>query len=452
MKKIFFGAILLTSLVACDKKPDYAIISGKVTNPSSSTLSLMAKDELIKEITINADGTFRDTIRNINQNHFRLINKVQRESLPLFLKNGTDLVIEFDGSFSKSKISGKDAELSNYLISVNKLLNSKFNTGEIFTKNPTEYKLFIKNLFDSLKQDIDNRKLDKKFAENQKKWANYTYLMFLDRYPSNHQYATQSPTPVDLPADFFADKENLNYDIADDFENISSYQTLVHHHIFSDLKDIYNVQEITATINKIKALKSENIKESLSEELVSFIAPNNPTNETIYNFITENVKNSKIKEETTKQFELVKKLVTGAPAPSFNYENYNGGTTSLESLRGKLVYIDVWATWCGPCRMEIPYLKQLEKDFHNQAIEFVSISIDEQQNKSIWKNFIEKEQLKGIQLIANDAWRSQFVVDCLIKGIPRFMLIDKSGNIIDIDAPRPSDPQTKELISTLLKQ
>ena len=68
----------------------------------------------------------------------------------------------------------------------------------------------------------------------------------------------------------------------------------------------------------------------------------------------------------------------GKPSPAFeDYENYKGGTTSLADLKGKYVYVDVWATWCGPCIAEIPSLKKLEKQYHGKNIQFVSLSVDD---------------------------------------------------------------------------
>ena len=69
-------------------------------------------------------------------------------------------------------------------------------------------------------------------------------------------------------------------------------------------------------------------------------------------------------------------LKVSTNAPNFNLPNQNGETISLSDLKGKYVYIDVWATWCGPCIAEIPSLKKVEKLYHNKNIEFVSISID----------------------------------------------------------------------------
>ncbi len=148
-----------------------------------------------------------------------------------------------------------------------------------------------------------------------------------------------------------------------------------------------------------------------------------------------------------KMFKMSK--LKGTPSPKFtNYENHKGGTTSLDDLKGKYVYVDVWATWCGPCKREIPYLKEVEKEFHGKNIEFVSISIDKIGAHEAWKNMVTEKKLGGIQLFAGDDL--QFVNDYGIEGIPRFILIDNKGDIINPDAPRPSNPNLTKVLNGLL--
>jgi thiol-disulfide isomerase/thioredoxin len=148
---------------------------------------------------------------------------------------------------------------------------------------------------------------------------------------------------------------------------------------------------------------------------------------------------------------LANKKMNNTPSPLFDYENHKGGKTSLESLKGKYVYVDVWATWCGPCRVEIPHLKELEKQFHDKKIEFVSISVDTQKDYEKWKNFVTKEELSGVQLFADNNFNSDFIKAYAINSIPRFILIDPNGVILDADAARPSNPKLKEQLNTLLK-
>ena len=150
-----------------------------------------------------------------------------------------------------------------------------------------------------------------------------------------------------------------------------------------------------------------------------------------------NFQNAKIKNE-----------IAGKPSKSFDYVNRKGGKTKLEDFKGKYVYIDVWATWCGPCRAEIPFLKKIEEKYHGKNIEFISISIDVNKDYEKWKNFVTDKQLGGVQLFADKDWSSDFITSFGINSIPRFLLIDPQGNVVDADAVRPSSP---ELVSTLDK-
>ena len=150
--------------------------------------------------------------------------------------------------------------------------------------------------------------------------------------------------------------------------------------------------------------------------------------------------------------QLREDLPKGAPSPTFDkYENHKGGTTSLSDLKGKYVYVDVWATWCGPCKREIPFLKEVEKKYHGKNIEFVSLSVDNIDGKrgshEKWVKMVAEKELGGIQLFSPKDWKSDFVTGYKIKGIPRFILIDPNGNIVNASAPRPSSEKLIELFN-----
>ena len=140
----------------------------------------------------------------------------------------------------------------------------------------------------------------------------------------------------------------------------------------------------------------------------------------------------------------------GKPSPDFDYENHKGGKTKLSDLKGKYVYIDLWATWCGPCRGEIPYLQKVEEKYHGKNIEFVSISIDKAKDNEKWKKFVVDNKLGGTQLFADKDWESAFVTSYGVTGIPRFILIDPKGNVLNAEAPRPSSPDLQTQLDTLL--
>jgi thiol-disulfide isomerase/thioredoxin len=140
--------------------------------------------------------------------------------------------------------------------------------------------------------------------------------------------------------------------------------------------------------------------------------------------------------------------MNNSPSPSFDYINYNGGKTKLEDFKGKYVYIDVWATWCGPCRAEIPFLQKVEEKYQDKKIAFVSVSIDQQKDFEKWKAFVKGKSLGGIQLFADKD--SDFIKSYNITGIPRFILIDPNGIIVKADASRPSDLELQKELDSLL--
>ena len=137
-------------------------------------------------------------------------------------------------------------------------------------------------------------------------------------------------------------------------------------------------------------------------------------------------------------------------APDFSYEDVHGKKVKLSDLRGKYVYIDIWATWCGPCKAQIPYLAKLETDYHGKNIQFLSISIDEIKDKGKWADFVKEQRLGGIQVMADNAIQSDFIQKFGINAIPRFILIDPKGKIVSANAKRPGDPEIRKDLNALL--
>lgn len=137
-------------------------------------------------------------------------------------------------------------------------------------------------------------------------------------------------------------------------------------------------------------------------------------------------------------------LAPGKPAPNFSLTAIDGSTYTLADFKGKLVYIDFWSTWCGPCRMEIPHLKKVKEAYEGKPIAFVAISLDT--DKAAWEEFVAKEGLTGYQFNDDAGWWSSAAQSYQVRGVPTFVLIDAEGNIIQYNAPRASDPKLAELL------
>jgi thiol-disulfide isomerase/thioredoxin len=336
MKKILILLLTAVAIFSCKEEApkDYVSLQGKISNSDSDKLMILGRG-FKKEIKVNEDGSFKDTLKVTNGFHGFNFNSKQSS---LYLKNGFDLTLDFDTKDFPNSIefTGDGANTNDYLtkkiayVTEKKLMNPeallKLEKGEFDTTMEG-----IKNDFDDMLKDADD--LDPEFLEKEKE-SNKRFLEYF-----NTNYAAQS--------------------------------------------------------------------------------------------------------------EYANSIKKGADSPKFNYPDTNGKNVSLDDFKGKYVYVDVWATWCGPCKGEIPFLKKLDEEYKGKKIVFVSLSIDEMKNKDKWLKMVKDENLQGVQIMADKAWNSDFVKAYNIRGIPRFILIDKEGKILNDNAPRPSNPNLKELFNSL---
>lgn len=135
----------------------------------------------------------------------------------------------------------------------------------------------------------------------------------------------------------------------------------------------------------------------------------------------------------------------GKPSPEISAVDVDGKQWTLADFRGKYIYIDMWATWCAPCRREMPYLKALEEKFKDAQIVFLGLSTDSDKTK--WEAMVKTGELTGVQLYLGP--QSAFQKAYQIDGIPRFILLDKEGKIIDNNMSRPSQDATAAALEAL---
>lgn len=157
--------------------------------------------------------------------------------------------------------------------------------------------------------------------------------------------------------------------------------------------------------------------------------------------------------QTNAEYEAwIDSVADGNIAREFAYTDINGDTVRLSDFAGQYVFLDLWATWCGPCIAEIPALEKLKKKFKNDNIVFVSISMDK--NKAAWEEYVTSNNLDDYQLFAGGPqsepiwWftiinGADFGMEGYGTGIPQFILIGPDGTIIDNTWIRPSEKECK---------
>jgi peroxiredoxin len=137
---------------------------------------------------------------------------------------------------------------------------------------------------------------------------------------------------------------------------------------------------------------------------------------------------NKYVEVFSRQIEDMKKLPVGSAAPEINLKSPEGKLISLSSLKGKIVIIDFWASWCGPCRHDMPDMVSLYGDYKNKGLEIYGVSLDD--NSDAWKSAIDHDGINWIQVSDLKKWESKAAVDYGVEEIPHTILLDKEGKIV----------------------
>jgi thiol-disulfide isomerase/thioredoxin len=201
----------------------------------------------------------------------------------------------------------------------------------------------------------------------------------------------------------------------------------------------------------VEMLGSENVDREIidflkTEELLNSLSNRGPVAEVL---TQRKIAVNELVEEDYKKiveiaFDEYKFLLPGNKAPDLKLFLPDSTIANLSDYSNKVTIIDVWATWCVPCIKESPYFEELAKKYQNEKIEFISVSIDS--DRQAWGKYLEKHDKFTQQFHTNRINFSSW----LLKGIPRFIILDKNGIIFDAFAPAPSDPEFEQQIKRAL--
>lgn len=199
-------------------------------------------------------------------------------------------------------------------------------------------------------------------------------------------------------------------------------------------------------------IKNHHATEELKGELQYFSGNDLNASVERYNTLcTDDTLKAEINAEYAEYQRVYGNLMPGKTAPDFEIMTPDGKKCHLSDLKGKFLFIDIWATWCSPCRDEIPHMAKLQEYFANDPrIDLISISVDA--NVNTWKKFIEQEKMTWMQCIVDAKNNRILDKEYRIFGIPHFMLIDPEGRFIAYNFVRPSDPACAKMIEKIIAQ
>jgi len=448
--------LFVVTLFSCDKeveKSSYVLLNGSVSNSEAETVSITGSDFEAK-IPIE-NGAFADTLDIKVDGYYSL--RIGRESTSMYLEQGNAISILVDTQKFDETIaySGEGAAASNYLAAKYLLSETEKSFQDVYSLPENDF-LKEANSYNDMYAKLlkETHGIPEEFISKETKELAYTHAMNLENYQEYYRYLTPEKE-FEVSDSFYSNLGDISYADTTAYRSSPGYQRMLSTHfsrLSSEAVDADGTKNQTVEYLTLVSQDLPNgyAKDKLMFDFLQFgLTPDSSLSEA-YEIYKNSATDGDDLKKVTERYTLLKTLLEGQPSPEFAYENHAGGATSLADLEGKYVYIDVWATWCGPCIREIPSLKEVEKDYHDKNIAFVSISIDTKKDYQKWRDMVVEKELGGVQLMADNDWKSEFVTKFGILGIPRFILLDSEGNIISADAPRPSNPKLREMLQELI--
>ena len=358
----------------------------------------------------------------------------------------SSLQLSFNGNsfYQEIQIGGDHQKINEYL-NGEKLPFATINDTEL---SEAAFLQKSDSLLQSNLERVKKLNLPADFKEREAERVVYYTYQSLPAYPTFHRRICKDPAFKPSAAYWNKLKEVTRLD--GHLLNLEDYQTYLIEAVRELSKNEYPEQK---KIERLTAYLSQHVSEPKIAEYLVFKhvyshVKNHGLNEVeayLQAFDTY-VKDPQMKGRFQQLCDQMNSLNPGAFSADFNATNLKGEKVSLKDLKGKYIFIDIWATWCVPCRKELPFMKKLEERYKDKDIHFVSISCDT--NRKAWEKKVTQDQLQGIQLHFSD---DSFLKKYMVQGIPRFILLDQQGRILSAEMTRPSDPATTQVLDDLLK-
>ncbi len=469
--KLFLTILLvLTQSFSCFQRHDIDRVGIVIEYPSasSSTVKLWIQNILNLEQSFLIDTVLDSSGRG--SFNFTLVKpafaslEINQKHSNLYITPGDELHINFgEEDTGAARFIGTGSEVNNYLSQIDSISRraNKVDDKNIFKSNEEEFAKRVDTLTKSLTHFhqlyINDIRLPTNVIAMLAKRNGLIDLSIKQAYGWNYmaRHNFELPKRLDVSDIIPFDSTLLNSGMIE-YANILNLNMHLKSALLLPINNgNYSAEDLKIRIPVLvmtEILEGNNpifMKEFLLAKNVDFWMSSlglTPAVFKVYSEFKKGYPTSRYLPSVISRFNKWQALSSGKVAPEIKGVTPQGDSISSLNLKGKIIYADVWATWCGPCIEEIPFSKKLQNSYErNKDVVFLNISVDKQ--IELWKNTLAKDSdWKGVHINTDFSIYESY----LINGIPRYILIDKEGKIVMSDAPRPSSNKAIEEIDKLL--
>ena len=396
-------------------------------------------------------------------------------------KGASSLELAFEADFLDGEVetTGDAAAISNFMTQLNEKFGSQFSIKwlEEQAKDASNIDAMEMDAF-SVRNDVIHAmekfegELPEDFQKAFKNHASYYYYLSLFEFSSIKSASSNIPKATEIPKVLI---EGLTWERMNMVSELDSrffremllqyvtYKALEQYDFmkFPDrnttIQEAFNLarselkgQSLQFYLTKTMLQEAMNIQPSLLRQMNEFLAETKGAE--AYTKLVEDSLTERLKSKD-EEAEIVLKEDADHTEIDVEVMGLNGKTFKLSDLKGKVVYLDIWASWCGPCRKQFPHAKELKNQLSKKElknIEFLYISIDN--TETVWKLAIEELGIEGTHGLSQGGWGSEVTSKFGVSSIPRYLIFDKKGKVVDPNAPRPSDPRLIDILRKLASQ
>jgi peroxiredoxin len=467
MKNLLFTALAVWTTASFAQN---VTLRGKITNPIARTVQFAidqyGKETQKEEVALNANDefTFSTTVDKVGYMtflHGDEPNETNGAAMYMrILEPGDDLRMTFDAKrFWKTvKYEGKGAAKFDFYKEDNIEADLKRKWGDksyMMAEKKTPEQLFAYlDSIETMKLNILNKYKPKVSPLFYDLWYAETKAIINSRrlfpiYFGKTEWGKLTPKMRDK---FFAKLPTQNDTTALSNSYVFYIQSITMIQMMDALKKSNNpkAQYIEPSIEWNKAFFHPLFAQRYNAEFVlgelGITGITDKTQKQYDTFLAE-YPNSPFLEQLKKKYEVRKDFMAGKPAKPFTLRDTTGREVQLADYKGKVVYLDFWASWCGPCIAEMKPSVKIKEHFKDKDVVFLYVSVDTKEDD--WRKAIQKHGVKGHHLWASKAWGDPVAKAYDINGIPSYFVIDRMGNFHAVQPPRPSQNEGKELIKVI---